>query len=246
MNKVVYRTLFLGTAVGGVAGALLLSTGRTGPGIVCLVLAFCCGASIVVTAVVKVAAQQRGRARVTVVERPVATPARPSSLDVVVGALAEINGEDLPYEVTAQRTERGARVVVRWKTEDLRWQTVFSHGSRTYAWKMDVDLDAAHSRYRFVEYSASRARTTRMGPGGSHVDGGWEWERGKTAGRIRMSGVMTADGEVTSTSNQGVRTSWEGAVSIRPADAKVPVFTTLRNHGWRPRADWWGARLFEK
>lgn len=246
MNKVVYRTLFLGAAVGGVAGALVLSTGRTALGIACLVLAFCCGMGIVVTAVVKIVAQQRGRTRAVVAERPVASPARPSSLDAVVGALAGINDEDLPYEVSAQRTERGARVVVRWKTEELRWQTLFSRGSRTYAWKMDVDLDPAHSRYRFVEYTASAARSTRVGPSGLQVDGGWNWQRGKTAGRIQVSGVMTADGEVTSTSNQGVRTSWEGAVSIRPGDAKVPVFTTLRNHGWRPRVDWWGARLFEK
>lgn len=246
MNKVVYRTLFLGIVVGGAAGALMLSTGRTALGIACFVLAFCCGMGIVLTAVVKAAAQQRGRARAEVVERPVASPASPTSLDAVVGALTEINDEDLPYEVTAQRTEQGARIVVRWKTEELRWQTLFSRGSRTYAWKMNVDLDPAHSRYRFVEYSASAARTTRVGPGGLHVDGSWEWKRGKTAGQIQMSGVMTADGEVTSTSNQGVRTSWEGAVSIRPADAKIPVFTVLRNHGWRPRADWWGARLFEK
>jgi hypothetical protein len=33
---------------------------------------------------------------------------------------------------------------------------------------------------------------------------------------------------------------------IKPADAKVPVFTVLRNNGWRPRFDWFGARLFEK
>lgn len=33
---------------------------------------------------------------------------------------------------------------------------------------------------------------------------------------------------------------------IKPADAKVPVFTVLRNNGWRPRRDWFGARLFEK
>jgi hypothetical protein len=33
---------------------------------------------------------------------------------------------------------------------------------------------------------------------------------------------------------------------IKPGDAKVPVFTVLRNNGWRPPRDWSGARLFEK
>ncbi|SDU58643.1 hypothetical protein SAMN04488563_2961 [Jiangella alkaliphila] len=33
---------------------------------------------------------------------------------------------------------------------------------------------------------------------------------------------------------------------IRPADAKIPVFTVLRNHDWRPCLDWFDARLFEK
>ena len=33
---------------------------------------------------------------------------------------------------------------------------------------------------------------------------------------------------------------------IKPADAKVPVFTVLRNNGWRPRLDWGFLRMFEK
>lgn len=58
--------------------------------------------------------------------------------------------------------------------------------------------------------------------------------------------AQVPDGQVTVTGPDGPRTSWEGAVMIKPADAKVPVFTVLRNNGWRPRRDWFGARLFEK
>lgn len=76
--------------------------------------------------------------------------------------------------------------------------------------------------------------------------GDWTWRKGKTSGSRSATFVEGADGQVHVTGTGGTRTSWEGAVTIRPADAKIPVFTVLRNNGWRPRFDWFGARLFEK
>ncbi|GAA1975079.1 hypothetical protein GCM10009718_08940 [Isoptericola halotolerans] len=177
----------------------------------------------------------------------VATPGAPSSVDRVVGELLALNSDGLPYLLEAQRGADGrVRLEVRWKSEEMRWQTLFVKGKVAYAWRMEVDLDPVRSRYTFVEYSGTADSRTVVGPGGASSRASWTWHRGKTAGRLNMTIAEGADGQVHVASSGETRTSWEGAVSIRPSDAKVPVLTLLRNHGWRPRFDWFGARLFEK
>lgn len=59
-------------------------------------------------------------------------------------------------------------------------------------------------------------------------------------------GLMTLRRRQRALADQARAQVPDGAVMIKPADAKVPVSTVLRNNGWRPRFDWFGARLFEK
>jgi hypothetical protein len=126
------------------------------------------------------------------------------------------------------------RVEVRWKVEEARWRTMFVRGTQAYAWRMEVDLDPAKSVYKFTEYSGSASTRSALSPGGAFVHANWKWRRGKTAGQTSATFVEGADGQITVNR------------VIRPADAKGPVFTVLRNNGWRPRLDWFGARMFEK
>jgi hypothetical protein len=111
---------------------------------------------------------------------------------------------------------------------------------------MEVDLDPATSHYKFVEHSGKATVRAAAGPMGATTYGAWAWQKGKTSGGTSASFRETADGQVTVTGPGGPRTTWEGAVMIKPADAKVPVFTVLRNNGWRPRLDWGFLRMFEK
>ncbi|GAB2915828.1 hypothetical protein [Streptomyces mayteni] len=173
-------------------------------------------------------------------------PGAPASVEHVIAALVGMNSDGLPYRIDASRSAEGARVDVRWKHEELRWGTLFVRGSQVYAWRMEVDLDPSTGHYRFVEHSGQAAVRVASGPLGVVAHGNWTWQKGKTSGGTRATFVEGADGQVLTTGPAGSRTSWEGAVVIKPADAKVPVFTVLRNSGWRPRFDWFGARLFEK
>jgi hypothetical protein len=238
--------LVLGFALAAVAVGAVLS-GNTVLGIVLLVvvglLVFARGMWTVRRGMKAVAAT-RDTARVP--EAPVAPGATPTPVDRVVADLLGMNGDGLPYLIEATRTAHGARVDVRWKVEEVRWQTLFVKGKQVYAWRMEVDLDPATGQYKFVEYSASTSVRAAISPGGAFVKGDWKWSRGKTAGQQSATFVEGADGQVTTRSSTGTRTSWEGGAMIKPADAKVPVFTVLRNNGWRPRFDWFGARLFEK
>ncbi|MGH1564800.1 hypothetical protein [Mumia sp. DW29H23] len=186
------------------------------------------------------------RKKATVAVAPVATPRAPSPVDRVVGDLLAINDDELPYRLDATRTPDGVQVDVRWKSEELRWQTLFVRGSVAYTWRMEVTLDPERAQYRFTERSGTAKTRSAVGPGGVTLDGGWTWKRGKTAAQRAMSVSEGADGQVQVRGGHEVRTSWEGVTHIQPADAKVPVFTVLRNHGWRPRLDWFGARLFER
>lgn len=190
------------------------------------------------------AAAERERAEVP--DAPVAAAGGATGVDQVVADLVGMNAEGLPYLIEAAPTPRGVQVEVRWKVEEMRWQTLFVKGRTAYAWRMEVDLDPTRSTYKFVEYSGKADARAAIGPGGAFVRANWTWHRGRTAGQSNMTVVEGADGQVTVSGSAGPRTSWEGVVSIRPADAKVPVFTVLRNHGWRPRFDWFGARMFEK
>ncbi|RPF22918.1 hypothetical protein [Myceligenerans xiligouense] len=238
--------LVLGFVLAAVAvGAFL--TGNTAWGIVLLVvvglLAFARGMWTMRRGM-KAVASAREKAQVP--EAAVASMAAPTPVDRVVADLLGMNSDGLPYLIEASRTAHGARVEVRWKVEEVRWQTLFVKGRQAYAWRMEVDLDPATGHYKFVEYSGSASVQAAISPGGGFVQGNWTWKRGKTAGQQSATFVEGADGQVTTRSSLGTRTSWEGGVVLKPADAKVPVFTVLRNNGWRPRFDWFGARLFEK
>jgi membrane protein implicated in regulation of membrane protease activity len=174
------------------------------------------------------------------------TPANPASVERVVADLVGMNSDGLPYVIAASQTATGTSVEVRWKVEEVRWRTLFVKGKQTYAWRMEVDLDPARARYKFTEYSGSASTRSALSPGGAFAHADWKWTRGKTAGKRSATFVEGSDGQVTVRGGLGARTSWEGAVKVQPADAKIPVFTVLRNNGWRPRFDWFGARLFEK
>ncbi|WP_277208437.1 hypothetical protein [Isoptericola croceus] len=176
----------------------------------------------------------------------VAAAGSPSPVDRVVADLLSMNSEGLPYVIEANRTADHVQVEVRWKSEEMRWKMLFVRGKVAYAWRMELTLDPTTSHYKFVEYSGTSQTSASLNPGGPFVHKNWTWKKGKTAMQMNASFAEGADGEVVVATPTGPRTSWEGAVSIRPSDAKKPVFTVLRNHGWRPRFDWFGARLFEK
>ncbi|WP_407319008.1 hypothetical protein UQW22_01155 [Isoptericola halotolerans] len=186
------------------------------------------------------------RERADVPEAPVVAPGAASAVDRVVADLVGMNSDGLPYLIDARRTDDGVRVEVRWKVEEVRWQTLFVAGKVAHHWRMEIDLDPARTTYKFIEYSGKADARAAIGPGGVAADASWTWHRGKTSGQRNLTIVEGADGQVTVAGAGGPRTSWEGVASIRPSDAKVPVFTVLRNHGWRPRFDWFGARMVEK
>ncbi|WP_157741164.1 hypothetical protein [Jiangella sp. DSM 45060] len=187
-----------------------------------------------------------GRDRAQVPDGPVRGADAPAPVDDVVVALVGMNSDELPYTIDASPSADGVRVEVKWKHEEMRWQTLFVRGSQAYAWRMEVDLDPSKATYEFVEHSGTAAVRAAAGPSGAVAYGTWTWKKGRSAGGMSATFVEGADGQVSVTGPGGPRTSWEGAVVIKPADAKVPVFTVLRNNGWRPRRDWFGARLFEK
>jgi hypothetical protein len=186
------------------------------------------------------------RERAQVPDGPVRGADVPATVDEVARQLVAMNSDGLPYKIEASRSADGVRVDVRWKDEEMRWQTLFVRGSKAYAWRMEVDLDPSTARYKFVEHSGEASVRAAAGPTGAVAYGTWAWKKGKTSGGTSATFVEGADGQVTVVGPTGPRTSWEGAVMIKPADAKVPVFTVLRNNGWRPRLDWFGARFFEK
>ena len=187
-----------------------------------------------------------GRERAQVPDGSVRGAEAPAAVDEVARQLVAMNSDGLPYRIEAARHGDGVRVDVRWKDEELRWQTLFVRGSTAYKWRMEVDLDPSTARYKFVEHSGQASVRAAAGPTGAVAYGNWAWKKGKTSGGTSATFVEGADGQVTVLGPNGPRTSWEGAVMIKPADAKMPVFTVLRNNGWRPRLDWFGARLFEK
>lgn len=240
------RVVFvLGSAL-FVGGVLAFLSGRVALGIALVVGA---GLAVLARGLLTVLRGQRALAaqeRADVPDGPVRGSDAPAPVDEVVGALVGMNSDGLPYRIEATRTADGVRVDVRWRTEEMCWQTLFVRGTQAYAWRMEVDLDPATAHYKFVEYSGQAAFRAAAGPLGAVAYGDWTWRKGKTSGSRSATFVEGADGQVRVTGRGGPRTSWEGAVSIRPADAKIPVFTILRNHGWRPRIDWFAARLFEK
>ena len=170
----------------------------------------------------------------------------PAPVEDVVAQLVAMNSDGLPYQIDAARGPDAVRVTVQWKQEEVRWKTLFVRGTQAFAWRMEVDLDPSTSHYKFVEHSGKATVRAAAGPMGATVYGSWTWQKGKTSGGMSARFVEGADGQVTVVGPDGPRTSWEGVAMIKPGDAKVPVFTVLRNNGWRPPRDWSGARLFEK
>ncbi|MEU2199808.1 hypothetical protein [Isoptericola sp. NPDC019482] len=247
MSKGLYRTLFLLGAACAVVGFPLIVMGREALGLTIFVGGL--GTVVVIfgatTIVQGLRSAFRGQSRLLVPDAPVATPDHPSQVDQVVSALEALNSPDLPYEITAERDASGAVVSARWRTEELRWQGLFTKGQERLLWRMRVALDPARARYRFTEWSGTAKRDLSLTPGGVSGVAAGTWHKGKTAGQLSFRFVMVPGGDVTVTTPEGPRTSFEGAVAIRPRDVKIPVFRTLRNHGWRPPHDWWGARWFE-
>ena len=240
------RVVFVVGSALFVGGVLAFLNGQTGLGIALVVVA---GLAVIGRGLMTVMRGRRAladRDRAQVPDGPVRGADAPSPVEDVVAALVGMNSDGLPYTIDASRGSDGTRVEVRWKHEEMRWQTLFVRGSQAYAWRMEVDLDPSTARYKFVEHSGTAAVRAAAGPLGAVAYGNWTWKKGKTSGGTSATLVEGADGQVKVTGPDGTRTSWEGAVMIKPADAKVPVFTVLRNNGWRPRLDWFGARLFEK
>lgn len=240
------RVVFVGGSALFIGGVLAILNGQVGIGIALLVVTF-----LVVTWRGLMTLQRGRRAladrdRAQVPDGPVRGTDAPAPVEDVVAALVGMNRDGLPYQIDASPSPDGVRVNVRWKNEEMRWQTLFVRGSQAYTWRMEVDLDPSTGRYKFVEHSGKASVRAAAGPMGAVAYGKWTWQKGKTSGGTSATFVEGADGQVTVTGPGGPRTSWEGVVMIKPADAKVPVFTVLRNSGWRPRFDWFGARLFEK
>jgi hypothetical protein len=236
-----------------VLGVILISTGvaailrdRVALGVALVVVA---GLLVLARSLYTVARGMRSisrRERAEIPAAPVRPAGAPSSAEAVVSDLVGMNSDGLPYRIDAGHTADGIEVEVRWKVEEIRWKALFVRGKVAHMWRMVVRLDPARSVYRFTEYSGKADAHAVHGPGGASVSAGWTWHRGKTVGRLSATFVEGPDGQVTVVGPAGPRTSWEGVAAIRPGDAKAPVFTVLRNHGWRPRLDWFGARLFER
>ncbi|MFD6179355.1 MULTISPECIES: hypothetical protein [unclassified Isoptericola] len=190
-------------------------------------------------------AARAAQAPAAVPDAPVLAPGTASPVDRVVADLVGMNDEALPYLIAATPSPEGVQVEVRWKSEELRWAALFVRGKVAYAWRMELTLDPATSHYRFVEYSGSSSTRAAVGPTGVFARADWTWRRGKTAMQRRATYVEGPDGAVVVSGSGGSRSSWEGSTQIAPGDAKRPVFAVLRQHGWRPRHDWFGARAFE-
>lgn len=240
------KLVFVAGAVLMVTGALLLTSGRTALGITLIVVA---GLLVLARALWTLARGARvvaARKKAEVPDAPVVAPGTASPVERVVADLVGMNDDELPYLIEATPGPGSVQVEVRWKVEELRWQTLFVRGRVAYAWRMELTLDRARSQYRFVEYSGKADARSVLGPGGGYAGASWSWHRGKTSRQTSMTVVEGLDGQIMTVGSTTPRTSWEGVASIQPSDAKKPVFTVLRNHGWRPRFDWFGARMFEK
>jgi hypothetical protein len=240
------RVVFVGGSILFIGAVLAILNGQVLLGVVLAVITFL---AVLWRGLLTVQRGQRAladRERAEVPDGAVRTPDAPAPVEDVVAQLLAMNSDGLPYQIDATRGPDRVQVTVQWKHEELRWQTLFVRGSQAFAWRMEVDLDPAKAHYKFVEHSGKASVRAAAGPLGATAYGNWTWQKGKTSGGTSATFVEGADGQVTVTGPAGPRTSWEGAVMIKPADAKVPVFTVLRNNGWRPPRDWSGARLFEK
>jgi len=240
------RVVFVGGIALMAAGIASIVGGRVALGVTLLVgtwlLLLARGAWTVVRGL---RAARAAQAPAVIPPAPVLAPGAASPVDRVVADLVRMNDDALPYLIAATPSPDGVQVEVRWKSEELRWATLFVRGKVAYAWRMELTLDPATSHYRFVEYSGSSSARAAVGPTGAFARADWSWRRGKTAMQRSASFAEGPDGAVVVSGSGASRSSWEGATQIAPGDAKRPVFTVLRQHGWRPGFDWFGARAFE-
>ena len=240
------RVVFVVGSVFFVGGVLAILNGRRGLGIALIVapsLGVVWRGLWTVTA--RPARARRAGPRAGA-RRPGPGPGAPAPVEDVVAALVGMNSDGLPYQIDATRSADGVRVDVKWKNEEMRWQTLFVRGSQAYAWRMEVDLDPAKAQYKFVEHSGKASVRAAAGPLGRNglrqVDVAEGQDGGRHVGNLRRGRRRPGQSDRTGRNPHLVG----GRRQIKPADAKVPVFTVLRNNGWRPRFDWFGARLFEK
>ncbi|GAB3159931.1 hypothetical protein GCM10027059_06940 [Myceligenerans halotolerans] len=170
----VQRIVFLGGLALAAGGVWAILQGNVFLGVALLVAAgiMVLARGIWVTRRGLKAVSEREKAQVP--EPAGGSPAAPTPVDRVVADLLSMNSDGLPYLVEASRKAGGVRVDVRWKVEEVRWQTLFVRGKRAYAWRMEVDLDPATGQYKFVEYSGSASVRSALSPGGGFIHASWK------------------------------------------------------------------------
>lgn len=171
------------------------------------------------------------------------TTAEPSALHDVVAALLDLNSEDVPYLATVEPWKHGAMVTVTWKGWETRWQSLLGAGVATKSFRLVVRLDARRGHFRFTEFHGSSNKSVGVSVVGVHARMRKDGFRGKTFG-IRSTRVVVAP-RVTASGERGYEVSTVASLSFTPSTIKVPVFSTLRSLGWRPRVDTRFMRLFE-
>jgi hypothetical protein len=163
-------------------------------------------------------------------------------LDVVVAALVDLGSEDLPYSASVEPWKRGAQVTLTWSGWEARWRSLLGAGRTARSYRLVVRLDARRGTYRFTEISGRSRRSVAASSTGVHATARWDGHRGKSFG-ARSASVVVAQ-RVTAT-GECYEVAHLSAVSASPSTVKVPVFSTLRSLGWRPRFDNRFLRLFE-
>lgn len=162
-----------------------------------------------------------------------------ASVETVTERLERLSEIDVPYTVVAIPEEDGeARVIVTFRDDEMRWRTLLTRGRKVFRWRMVIRLDARRGTYRFTEYTS--VQDLSVGVSGRPLSLSWSGHRGKQFGTGRVTHVWAA-GQVESPEGRGQH----GRLAIRPAGAKVPVFTILRAYGWRPRFMPEASRVFE-
>ncbi|MFF3064795.1 hypothetical protein ACFVQ3_09565 [Oerskovia sp. NPDC057915] len=174
--------------------------------------------------------------------RAVAADAVP--LDDVVAALLGLESDDLPYSASVEEWKHGAQVTLTWTGWEDRWRSLLGAGQTARSYRLVVRLDARRAVYRFTEISGRSRRSVAASPAGVHAETRWDGHRGKTFG-ARSGSVVVAQ-RVTSSGDRTYEVTHVAAVSASPSTIKVPVFSTLRALGWRPRVDNRFVRLFER
>ncbi|MBD7981744.1 hypothetical protein [Oerskovia merdavium] len=167
----------------------------------------------------------------------------PAGVEDVVAALLSLNAEDVPYEVTAEPTDKGAVVTATWKGWDVRWQSFFGAGAVTKTFRLVVTLDGRRGTYAFTELHGSTRRAVGVSAGAVHAEARKDGFRGKTFGARSLKVVVAP--RVTVSGERGYEVSNVATLSFTPSTIKVPVFSTLRSLGWRPRFDNGFMRRFE-